>query len=1199
MANDIFKPAGATKASKPDAGGGVIRSVPVIGIVKNNIDPTRAGRIQVYISDLGGDDPNDSKNWATVAYMSPFYGMVQGTGPNTGEGDFVSNPASYGMWYSPPDLETEVICIFINGDPNYGFYIGSIPKPEALYMVPAIAGSENVVTNSDAEGEKYGGATLLPVTNINTNNEQQSDSNNFLNIAKPVHSFQAAIFFKQGLIRDTIRGPITSSSQRESPSRVGWGVSTPGRPIYSGGFTDATISSGAIEGNNQGLKVVSRRGGHSIVMDDGDLLGRNNLLRLRSAAGHQITMSDDGQTLFIIHSNGQSYIELGKEGTIDIFSTNSFNVRTQGDLNLHADNDVNIHAKKKLNVKAEEINITSEKDTKIKIGKDYLNEVVGKYNLKVGGIVSIKSGDIASFAGAGDTFINGSKINLNTGSGPEPVTVEALIDKPTTDTLFEPSKGYLAAPAKLETITSRAPAHTPWIYANQGVNISTDPSVDANTPASPTPSAASAITSAASVPPAKTLQPAGLATVPPVPNPSNSLNSATAGAMIGATALNAATNATNNLSIGNLGQTPQQLAAAGIIKPGSDALVNSLIQSGKPLETALPTNLFTGQQGVNSVANFKNSVPAQINTAVNNFQQTQTALTSTGLMTGNEAPNVTAGLIMAGTTVGVSQMVSAVKNEIVGKLGATTGITGIGSAVTNALNLGKSSSDLSQVTTGGLGSVVNAVAAMGGISAIAKSGSKGITAAAVGAIAAALTPLPRGPINLRELAKKNTNSAEQLASTPPNPLGQATDLLKLAGRLGGSEVSKVTNAISGGLASIDKLTKAQTDAQILGGVTSVIGSIGSIGSATGNKSIQKTANQVYSVIKATSSINKSLSAIADATTLQQQIGGIGAIAGTISSVGRIFGDKNLSSNAKKIASISQNTKGILAGVEQIINSKNINQTLGGVSSIISNASRIQGTLGNSQKASGISALPGGSLSVGSIVNKTLGSLGVPKNPALSSIITNAATAAINNAAFPNITQSASKTVIGAIGSLSAGAQTASTNIQNALSTGLNSIQAGAKNLTGLALDNLAPGPAAQLTAAIGSVGFGGASAATLPIIGENTFESASVTSSINSLLSDSRIPSPDFAVEPDETNIKNFENIITAANNFNMQLEAIVKAQIELNEIKEIYYKAENDLLPGSLEIEELRQVYVEAQTKLFKLVDNIENQTAGISSTE
>ena len=50
--DNYFKPIGTTKGSEPDAGGGAVRSEPVFAVVKNNIDPTRAGRLQVYIADF-------------------------------------------------------------------------------------------------------------------------------------------------------------------------------------------------------------------------------------------------------------------------------------------------------------------------------------------------------------------------------------------------------------------------------------------------------------------------------------------------------------------------------------------------------------------------------------------------------------------------------------------------------------------------------------------------------------------------------------------------------------------------------------------------------------------------------------------------------------------------------------------------------------------------------------------------------------------------------------------------------------------------------------------------------------------------------------------------------------------------------------------------------------------------------------------
>ena len=123
MAQDDFKAKGQAKSTKPDAGGGVIRSVPVLGIVKNNIDATRAGRVDVYIADFGSPDPENKSSWITVSYMSPFFGSTRAQGGKKDDdyGTYTQNPSSYGMWFSPPDIGSTVVCIFINGDTNYGY----------------------------------------------------------------------------------------------------------------------------------------------------------------------------------------------------------------------------------------------------------------------------------------------------------------------------------------------------------------------------------------------------------------------------------------------------------------------------------------------------------------------------------------------------------------------------------------------------------------------------------------------------------------------------------------------------------------------------------------------------------------------------------------------------------------------------------------------------------------------------------------------------------------------------------------------------------------------------------------------------------------------------------------------------------------------------------------------------------------------
>ena len=489
MATNIIKPQGVPKAFTPEAGGANPRMAPLIGIVKDNIDPIRAGRIWVYLSEFGGKDPNDSRSWTPVSYMSPFYGLTKSTAPSSPEalGDYKKNPISYGMWTSPPDIGTQVICLFIKGDPNYGYYIGCIPEAEALHMVPAIGGSTKVTMNP-GEARSYGGATVLPVTNMNTNNLAKANSSEFLKTPKPVHSYVAAALAQQGLIRDPIRGVIGSSSQRESPSRVGWGVSTPGRPIYQGGFTDESILSSAATASDSDLAVVSRRAGHTLVMDDGDIQGRDQLIRIRTSLGHQILMSDDGQCLFIAHANGQTWIELGKEGTIDMYASNSVNIRTQGDLNLHADNNININAAKGLNVSAETIRVESSKETTQKVGTDFSLYSIGKYTVKVGAGMSMASSGEASYLSSSTTYINGSNVNLNTGAaGLVPQDVKPIKILAHTDTLYDDAKGFAAAPGKLKSIVSRAPAHSPWASAGQGVDVKVNFSSGESLPGEPSP----------------------------------------------------------------------------------------------------------------------------------------------------------------------------------------------------------------------------------------------------------------------------------------------------------------------------------------------------------------------------------------------------------------------------------------------------------------------------------------------------------------------------------------------------------------------------------------------------------------------------------------------------------------------------------------------------------------------------------------
>lgn len=835
---NIILPNGATSASKPNAGGAVVKSVPVFGVVKDNIDTVRSGRLRVYISDMGGTNPDDATSWVTVNYMSSFFGATQGSGDKTGYGTYLQNPSSYGMWNSPPDIGTTVICIFINGDPNYGYWIGCVPQPETLYMVPAIGASETVVLN-DGESKSYGGATRLPVANINANNSKVDKSLEFWDQPKPVHSYLASILAQQGLLRDSIRGPIGTTSQRESPSRVGWGVSTPGRPIYEGGFDDATITQNLDTNKADQLKIISRRGGHSIVMDDGDISGKDQLVRIRSSLGHQILMSDDGQTLFIIHANGQSYVELGKEGTIDMYASNSVNIRTQGDLNLHADNNININAAKDLNILGKNININSTENTSWRIGADFALQALGKFGVNSKGALSLLSSGDASLAGAGNAFVNGAKVNLNTGTASfTPGEVTPLTTIAHTDTLFDNTKGWASAPGKLLSVVSRAPAHAPWANANQGVDVKINNNADSNFPDSPS-DAVSATNDIVPATPNVPVSAAAAATVPGTDAIGGAIDKNVTATMVSqvaavaqtgpaASAIAAGSGIVNTstgpvAAIGKLAQSPQQLETAGIIKPGSAALVGALVKQGLPIEKALSPNMFTGQPGAENLTAFQNNNTAQVNTQVANFQKAQSGLTQAGVITGKEAPGQVAGLITAATSLGVASTVSFVTNatKTLGGtgLGLSAPTSGFFGSVANNISSGNFAANLATNITGGLSSLSSSLSGLaknplGSVSSLLDS-AKGLAGAAFAAVTNGFPKLKAGePQNLKQIADKAIATAQSAGSSIASLASSAGSAISNLGSKAISLASGESSSATGSQISTTTSTSALTPSQL-------------------------------------------------------------------------------------------------------------------------------------------------------------------------------------------------------------------------------------------------------------------------------------------------------------------------------------------------------------------------------------------------
>ena len=474
---NISKTTGQPKNYKFDRGGMPTEFGPFIGRVMNNVDSARTGRLQVYIEQFGGANPNNKDLWRYVNYCPPFYGATP-KGGSAGTGSFVQgNQQSYGMWFTPPDIGVNVLCFFVGGDPKAGYYLGCIPDQGITHMIPAIGSvtKSQALTQNKDQASYFGGAAKLPVTEINNTNLKIADNPKYFEQQKPVHSYVAGVLFQQGLINDEVRGSIGSTSQRESPSNC-YGISTPGRAIYAGSILkdgDANVNSKSLTGvKPTDANVVGRRGGHTFVMDDGDLQGNDNLIRIRTSKGHQITMSDDGDCFYICHANGQAWIEMGQEGTLDVYTTNSVNLRTQGTINLHADEDINMYAGGSLNIKSTKDTIfQSEGDIALSNKGSMTLFSQGTVGIKSAGTVAISS-QLGSWAAESELSFNGSKLQLQGGAKIEVQAPPGLTTYLHPKVDFNASSGWEAIPSTVESIVTRAPTHEPYPYHNKGVSTS-------------------------------------------------------------------------------------------------------------------------------------------------------------------------------------------------------------------------------------------------------------------------------------------------------------------------------------------------------------------------------------------------------------------------------------------------------------------------------------------------------------------------------------------------------------------------------------------------------------------------------------------------------------------------------------------------------------------------------------------------------
>lgn len=308
--NDKFQPMGRTSALF-----GVF-----VGFVKDTQDVQRNGRLRVWIPELGSL-PDNPDGWVIVNYCSPFAGATNNATISKADIQaFEGTQTSYGMWMIPPDINNQVLVMFVNGDASRGIWIGCLYNQYVNSMVPGMPAS--------AINYQYPGK-IIPTSEYNKWDIKTTQPDR---ATKPYEKTKFQGLGNQGLITDQGRGITTSSARREAPSSV-FGILTPGPPV------DPDV----VPAN------IRRKGGSAFIMDDET---SSEYIQLTTKSGAQVKIDETNGFVYLINRDGTAWVQLDQKGNIDIFGATNISMRAQRDINLRADRNINIEAGQNIYMKA-------------------------------------------------------------------------------------------------------------------------------------------------------------------------------------------------------------------------------------------------------------------------------------------------------------------------------------------------------------------------------------------------------------------------------------------------------------------------------------------------------------------------------------------------------------------------------------------------------------------------------------------------------------------------------------------------------------------------------------------------------------------------------------------------------------------------------------------------------------------------------
>lgn len=431
-----------------------------VGRVMDTNDPMQIGRVRVYIPGLDADTASVG-DVPFAMYCSPLAGhqQVQSRGPE--DGVYTPGPVAYGM-FNIPKVGTDVVVAFLNGDPTYRIWFGALygamlagtlphgrytfnnpdaPVPGALDgplsaneqpIQPLYDNYSTAYTRTTAVASNDGGVGLNPRKNFEWR-VRGAD-------------YQAAAL---GNIQKNLPTQVVANL---TDDRNYIYTEEDGNEFANGNYTqgyaisqiepNATYDESLVDGG-QNLDPQTycwtTPGFSAISLDDRQ---QNCRIRLRTGSGHQIILDDTNERIYISTVEGNNWIEMDQDGSVDIYAARRVSIHAEMDVNVTAGGTFRVYASDGIHMtsggeirltansdlslnssngniqvaSSGDVNISSTGDTNIKSSSNLNLQSASDTNIRTLGIAAWSSTSTLNLSADGPIIISGSIVDINGGA---------------------------------------------------------------------------------------------------------------------------------------------------------------------------------------------------------------------------------------------------------------------------------------------------------------------------------------------------------------------------------------------------------------------------------------------------------------------------------------------------------------------------------------------------------------------------------------------------------------------------------------------------------------------------------------------------------------------------------------------------------------------------------------------------------------